>query len=130
MYLKGGEEVVIKILAIAHKTLSEPIIGFALKNNLGQVLFGENTLIARETGKPKIAMAGEKIEGQFRLWFPMLPAGEYALTAGIAEGNRKSYTQHHWADEAAIIHVHSSTVRWGLTGAFITDVKLQVNNGQ
>jgi lipopolysaccharide transport system ATP-binding protein len=123
---RGGEEVIITIRALAHKALSQPILGFAVKNSLGQTLFGENTLATRTRDDPRVVKAGEEIEANFRLWFPMLPNGEYALTAAIADGDAITHVQHHWAEDAAIIHVSSSSVRSGLTGAFITDVGFHI----
>lgn len=123
---RGGEEVIITIRALAHKALSQPILGFAVKNNLGQTLFGENTLVTRTRDDPRVVNVGEEIEAIFRLWFPMLPNGEYALTAAIADGDAITHVQHHWAEDAAIIRVSSSSVRSGLTGAFITDVGFHI----
>jgi lipopolysaccharide transport system ATP-binding protein len=123
---RGGEEVIITIRALAHKALSQPILGFAVKNNLGQTLFGENTLVTRTRDDPRVVNVGEEIEAIFRLWFPMLPNGEYALTAAIADGDDITHVQHHWAEDAAIIRVSSSSVRSGLTGAFITDVGFHI----
>jgi lipopolysaccharide transport system ATP-binding protein len=123
---RGGEEVIVTIRAIAHTGLTQPILGFAVKNSLGQTLFGENTLATRTRDEPRVAKAGEKMEASFRLWFPMLPNGEYALTAAIADGDAITHVQHHWAEDAAIIHVSSSSVRSGLTGAFITDVGFHI----
>ena len=42
--LIGGDEVELKISAIANKYIKSPIIGFLFKDKLGQNLFGENTL--------------------------------------------------------------------------------------
>lgn len=121
--LRGGEEVEIIIRAKAHKALKAPALGFMLKNKLGQALFGENTLITREVNPPISAQPGDELTASFRLIFPMLPSGEYALMASIADGDLSSNTQHHWLENATVISVASSRVRHGLTGAFITDVK-------
>ncbi|MCK5232399.1 MAG: Wzt carbohydrate-binding domain-containing protein, partial [Desulfobulbaceae bacterium] len=39
----GGEDVVLRIEAVAHSALDSPIIGFFIKDKLGQCLFGDNT---------------------------------------------------------------------------------------
>lgn len=126
--LEGGKEVEIKIRAKAYKTLKEPILGFVMKDRLGQSLFGENTLITRNTAKPEAAKSGSEISAVFRLWLPMLPSGSYTLLASIADGSLTSNTQHHWIEDATIVDVTSSNVRHGLVGAFITYVNLNVNN--
>lgn len=124
--IKGGEEVEITIRVKAHKTIKQPIIGFVVKNNLGQVLFGENTLILRKNEQTKSAKDGDIIEAKFRFWFPMLPEGDYATSAAIADGDVATHIQHHWADDAVFIHVSTSRVHWGLVGAFISDVNLKI----
>lgn len=126
--LEGGKEVEIKIRAKAYKTLNEPILGFVMKDRLGQSVFGENTLITRNTAKPEAAKSGSEISAVFRLWLPMLPSGSNTLLASIANGSLTSNTQHHWIEDATVVHVTSSNVRHGLVGAFITHVNLNVNN--
>jgi lipopolysaccharide transport system ATP-binding protein len=126
--LEGGKEVEVKIRAKAYKILKEPILGFVLRDRLGQSLFGENTLITRKTAEPEPAKPGSELSAVFRLWLPMLPSGSYTLLASIADGNLTSNTQHHWIEDATIIHVTSSNVRYGLVGAFITYANLSISN--
>lgn len=124
--LRGGEEAEVIITAEVNEDLESPIIGFVLKDRLGQALLGENTYILKETEIPKRAIAGDKIVANFRLWFPMLPSGEYTLMASIADGDLGHNTQHHWVDDAIVISVSSSRVRYGLTGAFISHVSMDI----
>lgn len=124
--LRGGEEVVITIRAVIHANLKDPILGFIVKDRLGQSLFGENTLVAKNIDLVEGAKAGDAIEAIFQLWFPMLPSGKYSLTAAIANGDQSSHAQHHWSDNALIINVTSSSVTNGLAGAFISDVKFRM----
>lgn len=125
--LKGGEEVEIVIRAKVNKPINQPALGFLLKDRLGQSLLGENTLITRENVAPRRAECGDEIQGIFRLWFPMLPSGEYTLMASIADGDLAANVQHHFAEDAAIIHVSASRVRYGLVGAFISHVSIIQN---
>ena len=122
LILRGGEEVEVIIRAKAHKSLNAPALGFVLKNKLGQALFGENTLITRDVNPQISAKPGDKLTACFKLIFPMLPSGQYALMASIADGDLNSNTQHHWLENALIVSVAASKVRYGLTGAFITGV--------
>lgn len=124
--LKGGEEVEVKILAKTYKTLEKPILGFVLRDRLGQTLFGENTLITENKGKLKKASPGNELTAVFRLWFPMLPSGEYTLLASIADGDLTTNVQHHWVEDAVIVTVSTSNVRYGLVGVFITHASLSI----
>jgi lipopolysaccharide transport system ATP-binding protein len=125
---KGGEFVDIEVIAIAYKTLERPAIGFTLVNRLGQHLLGENTLITRERDGIPRAQPGSTLEARFRIWFPMLPSGEYMLMASIADGDLHDHIQHHWTENAMIINVNASKIRYGLVGAFLQDATLKVTN--
>jgi lipopolysaccharide transport system ATP-binding protein len=124
--LRGGEEIAITIRAIARKSLEQPIIGFILKDRLGQSLFGENTLVINNGLASEKAEAGDELRATFRLLFPMLPSGTYTLMASIANGDLMSNEQHHWLEDAVIVTVNHSGVRHGLVGAFISRVELTV----
>ena len=125
---KGGEDVEIEITATANKALEQPAIGFTLANRLGQHLLGENTLIAREECGNINTKPGDILTAKFRLWFPMLPSGEYLLMASIADGTLESHIQHHWTEDAVIINVSASAVRYGLVGAFLKEASLQIQS--
>lgn len=124
--LAGGERILVKVRAIANREMAKPIIGFTLNDRLGQVLFGENTLAASADNRISAVKRGQTITGSFVFCLPMLPNGEYALFASVAEGELHDNTQHHLLHDALIIKVFSSKVRWGLVGLSFDDVKLEV----
>jgi len=124
--LRGGEEVEILIRATTYKALDSPALGFVVKNQLGQAIFGENTLITRDNTPSIASQAGDTLTASFSLIFPMLPSGQYVLTASIANGDLSSNIQHHWLEDALIISVVSSRVRYGIAGAFITSVDFKI----
>ncbi|MEN4817670.1 ABC transporter ATP-binding protein [Pantoea agglomerans] len=121
---KGGEKVELSVRANIYQDLDSPIIGFLVKDRLGQVLFGENTL-PFTTEKPLVASADSKIHATFEFTLPMLPNGEYALMVSLANGDLNNHVQHHWLHDAMIINVSSSEVRWGLVGIKFDKVKLR-----
>jgi lipopolysaccharide transport system ATP-binding protein len=125
--LRGGEDVEIEIRAVANKALKKPALGFTLVNRLGQQLLGENTLILRDSEGVPSAQEGSLLVARFRIWFPMLPSGEYMLMASIADGDIQSHIQHHWTEDAAVINVSASKVRYGLVGAFLKAASLDIS---
>ena len=126
--LKGGEEVAIDILAKINKNMDKPAIGFTLTNRLGQHLLGENTLICRESEECIKGRKGDILAAHFKLVFPMLPSGKYMLMASIADGDLNDHIQHHWTENAVLIEVASSRVRYGLVGCFLLDAELRLEN--
>jgi lipopolysaccharide transport system ATP-binding protein len=127
--LEGGERVRMTVRAKAHETLQNPILGFLVRDRLGQDLFGENTLPFTNRVPTPIG-AGMTFEGVFEFIFPMLPNGQYAVMASVANGDLHSNVQHHWMHDALIINVSSSKIRWGLVGIPFERVELKVPNNE
>lgn len=123
---EGGEKVRMVIEAIAYRDLLSPILGFIVKDRLGQDLFGENTL-PFTASVPKSVKSGQKLKAVFDFRLPMLPNGQYVVMGSVADGDLYSHTQHHYLHDAYIINVSSSKVRWGLVGLPFERVSLEVN---
>lgn len=120
---RGGEKVRMTIRAIAHEHLESPILGFIVKDRLGQDLFGENTLsFASITPAP--VSAGQAFKAEFEFVLPMLPNGEYVVMTSVADGTLYDNIQHHYLHDALVITVSSSRVRWGLTGLQFESVSM------
>ncbi|MCX7068401.1 MAG: ABC transporter ATP-binding protein [Methylococcales bacterium] len=122
--LHGGELVSLEIIAIANESIYSPILGWFVKDRLGQVLFGEHTYTY--VNPPLSVNEGEKIKAIFEFQMPLLPNGEYAMTVSIAEGNPFEHTQHHWLHDAMIFTVCSSKLRYGLVGIQFNEVNLNI----
>lgn len=113
--LQGGEMVSMRITAIAHEDMDRPILGFLVRDKLGQDLLGENTLPLTNE-KPQPIQAGEQFQAQFTFKLPMLPNGDYSVMTSLADGDLYNHVQHHWLHNALMLHVVSSKVRYGLVG--------------
>ena len=112
--LHGGESVRLEIIAAANESMHSPILGWFVKDRLGQQLFGEHTYTY--INPPLLVQAGEKIKAVFQFQMPLLPNGEYAMTVSVAEGDPFVHTQHHWLHDALIISIASEKLRYGLVG--------------
>lgn len=124
---EGGEAVRMVIEAIANENLPNPILGFLVKDRLGQDLFGENTLPFSAMNTVSVK-AGERFKAEFDFRLPMLPNGQYVVMASLADGDLVNNVQHHYLHDAYIINVSSSKVRWGLVGLEFKRVYLEVEN--
>ncbi len=123
---QGGEEVRMVIRARAHQELDQPIIGFLVRDRLGQDLFGENTLQYTNLNPIRVNAESE-FSAEFVFCLPMLPNGNYAVMTSVANGSLDENIQLHWLHDALIINVVSSKVRWGLVGIPFNNVVLKVN---
>jgi lipopolysaccharide transport system ATP-binding protein len=121
----GGEKVQLVVKARAHQQLTHPIIGFTVRDRLGQELFGENTLPFTDSHQI-VVEAGKEFLGEFVFQLPMLPNGQYALMASVANGTLYNHVQHHLLHDALILTVNSSKIRWGLVGISFDQVILKI----
>ncbi len=121
---EGGERVRLRIRAKAHQDLSSAILGFLVRDRLGQDLFGENTLPVTAL-HPRAVTANQEFEAEFIFVLPMLPNGSYVVMASAADGDLHNNTQHHYLHDALVIHVSSSKVRWGLVGLTFDQIALE-----
>ncbi|MCZ2497388.1 ATP-binding cassette domain-containing protein [Xylophilus sp. Kf1] len=124
---EGGERVRMVVEAMAHEALDQPIVGFIVKDRLGQDLFGENTL-PLTAQSPRTVPMGTKFRAVYTFRLPMLPNGSYAVMASVANGDLYENVQHHYLHDALIIHVSSSKVRWGLVGIPFEKIALEVED--
>ncbi len=122
--LKGGELVKMRIEAIANEDMSSPILGFLVRDRLGQDLFGENTLPFTDKF-PLPVLAGERFQSEFTFQLPMLPNGDYSVMTSLADGDLHNHVQHHWLHNSLILHVSSSKVRFGLAGVEFKAIEFQ-----
>jgi lipopolysaccharide transport system ATP-binding protein len=122
--LHGGELVNLEIVAVANDFIYSPILGWFLKDRLGQSLFGEHTWTY--VNPPVELSPGQKIRAAFKFRIPLLPNGDYAITVSIAEGDPLENIQHHWLHDALIIKVSSDKLRYGLVGIIFDKVSLEL----
>ncbi len=123
---KGAENMVLTIRAYAHKDIETPILGFYVKDRLGQYLFGDNTFVTYQ-GQRLVARAGETIEARFSFRMPFLPMGDYSIAAAVAEGTQDKHVQHHWIHDALILKSHGEKSHMGLVGIPMDRTELSLN---
>jgi lipopolysaccharide transport system ATP-binding protein len=121
--MHGGEEVTVRIECVANTDLDRPIIGFSIRDQLGQNLFGDNTFRAYENENFEVA-TNERFIAEFGFQLPFLPTGSYAMSCAVANGTQLDHVQHHWYDEALLFEVVSSHVVRGLVGIPIHSTKM------
>jgi lipopolysaccharide transport system ATP-binding protein len=114
-WIVGGESVVLKIRIQTIAQLTSPIVGFYVKDRLGQVLFGDNTYLSYMT-EPVSCRSGGEIEANFCFQMPRLSAGDYSISVAVADGTQEEHIQHHWIHDALFFRSDSAGVEAGLIG--------------
>jgi lipopolysaccharide transport system ATP-binding protein len=119
--IAGGERVTLRISAIAREEMSNPILGFNLKDRLGQYLFGENTFITNRSREFTVAR-GQIITAEFTFCMPLLPRGNYMFAAAVATGTQEAHVQQHWIHDALALDSINRDSHRGLVGILMENV--------
>jgi len=111
----GGETVVVAIDIEAQEALASPIVGFFVRDRLGQNIFGDNTFLTTQ-GAPLALAAGESARARFEFDLPLLPPGNYSVAVAVGDGRQQDHIQHEWIHDALTFRVETSSVRHSLVG--------------
>ena len=109
---------------VVHAELNSPIVGFFIKDKLGQSLFGDNTWLSYMDA-PVLCSTGQHLVADFVFQMPRLAAGEYSITVAIANGTQHDHIQQHWVHDAIIFKSESTSVAGGIIGIPMKSIKLE-----
>ncbi len=124
----GGEIVRLEIKCRANRDIFCPIVGYYVRDHLGQELFGENTCISTLQTSPISVDAGEYYSAVFEFRMPIMRNGDYSILVSAASGTQMRHVQHQWIYEAVVFKSQSDSCCCGLVGVphkSITLKKLQ-----
>ncbi|MHA6532778.1 ABC transporter ATP-binding protein [Paenibacillus sp. BAC0078] len=104
-FVAGGEAIELVLKIETYKHIAMPILGFVLKDKLGNSILVVNT----DTEKSKISEleAGGKYYFRWIFSFPMVRDGVYSMDLAIADGTYENHVQHHWISDALLIDVRN-----------------------
>lgn len=114
-WITGGETVTLEIAVLTDIDLESVIVGFYIKDRLGQYLFGDNTYLSYHDA-PFGLEAGGVARARFTFDMPRLQNGEYFVTAGIAEGTQDEHELQNWLHEALLFKSQAVQSPVGIIG--------------
>lgn len=124
-WTNGGEIVRLEIRGEAVADLESAIVGFFLKDRLGQHLFGDNTYLTYAESPVAIA-AGDVLEAAFEFRMPILPVGQYSFDIALANGTQNEHQQAQWLHDAIVLESHATSVAAGLVGIPMRAIELRM----
>ncbi|MFZ4963571.1 ABC transporter ATP-binding protein [Pseudomonas gingeri] len=124
-WMLAGERVTLEVNAQTSIVLQSPIIGFFLKDHLGQTLFGDNTY-GYQAGRERAVPAGSTLLARFEFSMPWLAKGDYVIQVAIADGEQHDHKQLHWCHEALLIRSNHDPVASAINGIPLIDKSLDV----
>jgi len=125
-WVVGGEVSCVQIQSTALQPIDRPIVGFIVRDRLGQNLFGDNTFITT-LSEPFSVDAGETFTTRFVFRMPVLPTGDYSVTVAIADGSQTEHVVHQWLHDAVMFKSHATSIGTGLIGIPMHEVTLERN---
>lgn len=116
--VEPGQQVKMFIKIKANSSIKEPIIGFSVKDRIGNVMTQANSFVLEEF----IAEleADRYYSFCFEFPFPPLNIGQYTISPAIASGSQEVHIQHSWVHDALIIQVLPVT-KYQLSGFYIME---------
>lgn len=127
-WVVGGELVTLVIRAKTQESMASPILGFVVKNRMGQYLFGDNTYLSYADA-PQAATKNSQLEARFHFRMPRLPVGDYVVSAAIADGTQTQRITHQWLHEAITFRSQRSSVGQVLVGLPMLAINLTISPG-
>ncbi|TWI66077.1 lipopolysaccharide transport system ATP-binding protein [Desulfobotulus alkaliphilus] len=101
-YVTVGEDICLCIKAEIHQPVPELVLGYVIKDRLGQQIYGTNTFYLNQTQYD--LRAGEKLEYRFR--FPArLGLGSYSVSAALHIADTHLERNYHWLDMALMFNI-------------------------
>ncbi|WP_251037988.1 ABC transporter ATP-binding protein [Paenibacillus albidus] len=99
----GGDLVGINFTLKINNEIDMPILGFTLKDALGNSVIVTNTHFEKVPLEP--LQKGQEYHFQFKMEFPYLRSGKYSLDIALANGTYQAHEQIQWINDALIIVV-------------------------
>jgi lipopolysaccharide transport system ATP-binding protein len=123
--ITGGDYVSLRISVLSTHNIARPIVGFFVKDRLGQIIFGENSYVKYRDSNLSLPAASQlKVIFSFRM--PILPVGSYAVDAAIASGDDLNHEQIEWKHDAMVIESITTSASTGLVGVPMRSISIEI----
>ena len=121
----GGEVIKLTIKAQALENIEQVIMGFLLRNDKGLTLIGDNTYNSLSKKTEIGALKKEILVCEFVFTIPLLPPGEYTITASIASGDPETHEILDWINDALVLRSQCNSIAAGLAGVPMHNIRIK-----
>jgi lipopolysaccharide transport system ATP-binding protein len=108
----GGKRLLVRISVEFHQDVTQPIIGYTLRDRLGVDISACNTSYAQRPLPP--AAKGDLFTSDFCISLPHIAPGSYSISPAAAKGSIVKHDMCDWIDNALVFSVHSEGLIYGL----------------
>ncbi len=117
IYFSGGEQTSIHFCFSSIVSVRSLIVGFVVRDKMGQALFGENNLGWKSAPQEATSLpSNTRVEGKFIFQMPILVKGQYSITLAISDGTQDEHEVLAWFPDAITFYSTSSKRTTGLVG--------------
>jgi lipopolysaccharide transport system ATP-binding protein len=106
-----GDQITTRISVAFHHDVACPIVGFMVRNRLGEDISGLNT--SAEGLQLPPARAGQCFTVDFKLKLPLLAPGNYHFSPAVADGTHEEYVMCDWVENAVSLALMKKTTVYG-----------------
>jgi lipopolysaccharide transport system ATP-binding protein len=106
-----GDQITTRISVAFHHDVACPIVGFMVRNRLGEDISGLNT--SAEGLQLPPARAGQCFTVDFKLKLPLLAPGNYHFSPAVADGTHEEYVMCDWVENAVSLTLMKKTTVYG-----------------
>jgi lipopolysaccharide transport system ATP-binding protein len=97
-----GEKATLSVRVRVHEPLPTLVLGYGIKDRLGQFMYGTNTWHTRQV----IEHPEKDAEYEFRIQFPVnLGVGSYSIVTALTDKDTHLSANYEWRDLALVFHV-------------------------
>ncbi len=121
-YISVGEEVKLKVIVDVKDTIPQLVVGFMIKDRLGQSIFGTNTHHYDKIIES--VSAGDKLEISFEFYMN-LGVGSYSVAVALHADDTHIGANYEWKDNALVFNV-INTSKNEFVGSSWIDQKIEV----
>lgn len=108
----GRENVELLVQVLINENITNPIIGFNIKDGFGQIIFGSNTLLTKKRDLIS-CRENEIIESRFQFLMPVLKGGKYTIDCAVASGTLNYHIFQHYIYDALAFEMNRNDNCYG-----------------
>ena len=102
----GGEEIELRFTCRALRSINHPVVAYAWRDRLGQILFSDDTFLSNGNAPANIA-EGKRFLAHFVCRLPYLSSGPYSIEAFLFSRTSDDFVPLARKRDSLIIHVQS-----------------------
>ncbi|MBN3723531.1 ABC transporter ATP-binding protein [Burkholderia sp. Ac-20379] len=123
-WITGNDPVTLRVTLRDPGGVEPPCVGFIVKDRLGQAVFGDDTAFSPVAH----AEVCEQWVAEFRFAMPLLPPGDYAVTAYVLSNVDGTAHIVDCVHDACIVKSESAHLASGLAGTPMTRITLHIDD--